>query len=236
MLRLVTTGLANKQIGRKLGISERTVKAHLTSIFALWRGPSNSGGVVGAPTSRRRLRHPYLHVVVGSGVCLDLSLTPTARRRAPLFRLVARHEFSAAMLASATNCRRHRPPGAQSGWPVRPATRERRDGLLHLSCDRLDAEHGEGEEQTGQDAGDPQHRREEVEEPIRKQTGGRAQLWRRHLVRPIASSVAPVPRPTSVPSSPWREPLAPTGHPRWRCTSVVPNVLDVGISHVATVS
>ena len=26
-------GLANKQIGRLLGMSERTVKAHLTSIF-----------------------------------------------------------------------------------------------------------------------------------------------------------------------------------------------------------
>jgi DNA-binding NarL/FixJ family response regulator len=34
VLRLVATGLANKQIGRKLGITERTVKAHLTSIFA----------------------------------------------------------------------------------------------------------------------------------------------------------------------------------------------------------
>ncbi len=34
VLRLVTTGLANKQIGRSLGITERTVKAHLTSIFA----------------------------------------------------------------------------------------------------------------------------------------------------------------------------------------------------------
>lgn len=34
VLRLVTSGLANKQIGRKLGITERTVKAHLTSIFA----------------------------------------------------------------------------------------------------------------------------------------------------------------------------------------------------------
>lgn len=34
VLRLVTTGLANKQIGRMLGITERTVKAHLTSIFA----------------------------------------------------------------------------------------------------------------------------------------------------------------------------------------------------------
>jgi DNA-binding NarL/FixJ family response regulator len=34
VLRLVTAGLANKQIARRLGITERTVKAHLTSIFA----------------------------------------------------------------------------------------------------------------------------------------------------------------------------------------------------------
>jgi DNA-binding NarL/FixJ family response regulator len=34
VLRLVADGLANKQIGRRLGITERTVKAHLTSIFA----------------------------------------------------------------------------------------------------------------------------------------------------------------------------------------------------------
>ena len=33
VLRLVALGLANKQIGRRLGISERTVKAHLTSVF-----------------------------------------------------------------------------------------------------------------------------------------------------------------------------------------------------------
>jgi DNA-binding NarL/FixJ family response regulator len=33
VLRLVASGLANKQIGRKLSISERTVKAHLTNIF-----------------------------------------------------------------------------------------------------------------------------------------------------------------------------------------------------------
>jgi DNA-binding NarL/FixJ family response regulator len=33
VLRLVRVGLANKQIGRRLGISERTVKAHLTSAF-----------------------------------------------------------------------------------------------------------------------------------------------------------------------------------------------------------
>ncbi len=32
-LGLVARGLANKQIGRKLGITEATVKAHLTSIF-----------------------------------------------------------------------------------------------------------------------------------------------------------------------------------------------------------
>jgi DNA-binding NarL/FixJ family response regulator len=34
VLALVRRGLANKQIARRLGISERTVKAHLTSVFA----------------------------------------------------------------------------------------------------------------------------------------------------------------------------------------------------------
>jgi len=33
VLRLVASGLANKQVGRKLGISERTVKAHLGRVF-----------------------------------------------------------------------------------------------------------------------------------------------------------------------------------------------------------
>jgi DNA-binding NarL/FixJ family response regulator len=33
VLRLVAVGLANKQIGRRLGISERTVKAHLGRVF-----------------------------------------------------------------------------------------------------------------------------------------------------------------------------------------------------------
>ncbi|WP_310527215.1 response regulator transcription factor [Nocardioides sp.] len=34
VLALVRSGLPNKQIARRLGISERTVKAHLTSVFA----------------------------------------------------------------------------------------------------------------------------------------------------------------------------------------------------------
>ena len=33
MLRLVVEGLLNKQIASRLGITERTVKAHLTSVF-----------------------------------------------------------------------------------------------------------------------------------------------------------------------------------------------------------
>ena len=33
VLVLVASGLANKQIARKLGIAEKTVKAHLTSLF-----------------------------------------------------------------------------------------------------------------------------------------------------------------------------------------------------------
>lgn len=33
VLRLVTAGRLNKQIARELGISEKTVKAHLTRVF-----------------------------------------------------------------------------------------------------------------------------------------------------------------------------------------------------------
>ena len=34
MLALLADGLANKQIARRLGIAEKTVKAHLTRVFA----------------------------------------------------------------------------------------------------------------------------------------------------------------------------------------------------------
>jgi DNA-binding NarL/FixJ family response regulator len=34
VLILVSEGLANKAIARRLGVSEKTVKAHLTSVFA----------------------------------------------------------------------------------------------------------------------------------------------------------------------------------------------------------
>jgi DNA-binding NarL/FixJ family response regulator len=55
VLALVRAGLANKQIARRLGISERTVKAHLTSVFtgigvadrtqaALWAERHGVGG------------------------------------------------------------------------------------------------------------------------------------------------------------------------------------------------
>jgi DNA-binding NarL/FixJ family response regulator len=33
VLLMVAAGLPNKQIARRLGISEKTVKAHLTSVF-----------------------------------------------------------------------------------------------------------------------------------------------------------------------------------------------------------
>ena len=55
VLRLVAAGLANKQIARRLGIAEKTVKAHLTSVFqsigvtdrtqaALWARSHGVGG------------------------------------------------------------------------------------------------------------------------------------------------------------------------------------------------
>ena len=55
MLRLVAQGLANKQIARALGITERTVKAHLGRVFreigvldrtsaALWARDNLAGG------------------------------------------------------------------------------------------------------------------------------------------------------------------------------------------------
>ena len=54
VLLLVRDGLANKQIARRLGIAERTVKAHLTSVYqrlgvtdrtqaALWASEHLSG-------------------------------------------------------------------------------------------------------------------------------------------------------------------------------------------------
>jgi DNA-binding NarL/FixJ family response regulator len=55
VLRLVASGLANKQIARRLGISEKTVKGHLTQVFqtigvtdrtqaALWAERNGLGG------------------------------------------------------------------------------------------------------------------------------------------------------------------------------------------------
>jgi DNA-binding NarL/FixJ family response regulator len=65
VLRLVGDGLPNKSIARRMGISERTVKAHLTSVYqqlgvadrtqaALWAqrnpgvlAPTDNGGAAG---------------------------------------------------------------------------------------------------------------------------------------------------------------------------------------------
>ena len=57
MLGLVRQGLANKQIARRLGISERTVKAHLTSAFARIGvvDRTQAGAVGGAPRHRGRV-------------------------------------------------------------------------------------------------------------------------------------------------------------------------------------
>ena len=69
VLRLVAQGLANKQIARALGISERTVKAHLGRVFreigvvdrtsaALWARDHLAGATVGHATLEREQLHP----------------------------------------------------------------------------------------------------------------------------------------------------------------------------------
>ena len=54
VLALVREGLANKQIARRLGITERTVKAHLTSIFATIGVGDRTSAVGGAASGLTR--------------------------------------------------------------------------------------------------------------------------------------------------------------------------------------
>jgi two-component system, NarL family, nitrate/nitrite response regulator NarL len=53
VLRLLDRGLSNKEIGRELGVSERTVKAHMTAIF-------KSLGVTGRAEAIERARRTAL--------------------------------------------------------------------------------------------------------------------------------------------------------------------------------
>jgi len=52
VLELVRQGLANKQIARRLGISERTVKAHLTSVFSAIGVTDRTGAALWAQRHR----------------------------------------------------------------------------------------------------------------------------------------------------------------------------------------
>ena len=54
VLRLVAEGLANKQIARTLGIAERTVKAHLTSVFTQIGVTDRTSAALWAPPERWR--------------------------------------------------------------------------------------------------------------------------------------------------------------------------------------
>ena len=53
VLELVRLGLANKQIARRLEISERTVKAHLTSVFGAIGVRDRTGAALWAERQRR---------------------------------------------------------------------------------------------------------------------------------------------------------------------------------------
>ena len=80
VLRLVQSGLANKQIGRQLGISERTVKAHLTKIFstlgvtdrsqaALWSAEQTAETIfrLATGTAASRAARPWAGARTGAG-------------------------------------------------------------------------------------------------------------------------------------------------------------------------
>ena len=54
VLELVRQGLANKQIARRLGITERTVKAHLTSVFSALGVTDRTGAALWAQRHRAR--------------------------------------------------------------------------------------------------------------------------------------------------------------------------------------
>ncbi|MFN2462966.1 MAG: response regulator [Candidatus Dormibacteria bacterium] len=54
VLELVGEGMANKQIARRLGISEKTVKAHLTSVFQRIGVDSRTGAALWAQQRSRR--------------------------------------------------------------------------------------------------------------------------------------------------------------------------------------
>ncbi|MFN2465933.1 MAG: response regulator [Candidatus Dormibacteria bacterium] len=54
VLGLVGEGMANKQIARRLGISEKTVKAHLTSVFQRIGVDSRTGAALWAQQRSRR--------------------------------------------------------------------------------------------------------------------------------------------------------------------------------------
>lgn len=163
---------------------------------------------MGASTSRRRLRHPYLHVVVGSGVCLDLSLTPTARRRTPLSgswrdtSSVPRFSPVPPIVAGIDR-REHNRAGASA--ISHPAS----GGTACFICRAI------GSMQSTARAKSRRARTLATHSIAAKRWKSRSANSRRAsaaLAQAPRSahrlSAAPVPRPTSVASSPWREPLA----------------------------
>jgi DNA-binding NarL/FixJ family response regulator len=54
VLELVRQGLANKQVARRLGISERTVKAHLTSVYSAIGVTDRTGAALWAQRHREQ--------------------------------------------------------------------------------------------------------------------------------------------------------------------------------------
>ena len=84
VLRLVADGLANKQIARKLSISERTVKAHLTNVFASLGVTDRTQAALWASSRSRPSNTPVIWWSLSRARCLPPhpARGPRPRRRA----------------------------------------------------------------------------------------------------------------------------------------------------------
>ena len=131
VLRLVAAGPANKQIARQLGISERTVKAHLTNVFARIGVTDRTQAALWAErTSGKPPRRPARRSVVAAVAaraagrrhrCRPEPWPPDPWSSPPaVVRAVAAGPRG--RRAACRRCRRRRRPSRDRSWPRVPGS------------------------------------------------------------------------------------------------------------------